>query len=87
MTDRQAYLRPAPDSGRPCSDGAYSSGEPQNGTYRVSGRRNAAFADHLDGCSVPSKLFPFEALNIVLVFNRDPDSNRIHVDFPAAEQG
>ncbi|NNF90492.1 MAG: glyoxalase, partial [Boseongicola sp.] len=31
------------------------------------------------------KLFPFEALDTVLVFIRDPDGNRIHVDFPASE--
>lgn len=33
------------------------------------------------------KFFPFEALDAVLVFVRDPDGNRIHVDFPAAESG
>lgn len=44
-----------------------------------------AFLAHLDACEVPYKLFPFEALNIILVFNRDPDGNRIHVDFPASE--
>jgi catechol 2,3-dioxygenase-like lactoylglutathione lyase family enzyme len=32
------------------------------------------------------KLFPFDALDAVLVFVRDPDGNRIHVDFPAAER-
>ena len=36
---------------------------------------------------VAYKLFPFDALDTVLVFIRDPDGNRIHVDFPAAESG
>lgn len=36
---------------------------------------------------VDYKLFPFDALDIVLVFVRDPDGNRIHVDFPAAKSG
>lgn len=43
------------------------------------------FILRLDGRGVAYKLFPFEALDIVLVFIRDPDGNRIHVDFPAAE--
>ena len=47
----------------------------------------AAFLDHLDACGVPCKFFPFEALDIVLVFIRDPDGNRIHVDFPVSERG
>ena len=47
----------------------------------------AAFVDHLDACSVSRKLFSFEALDMVPVFIRDPDGNRIHVDFPASEQG
>ena len=51
--------------------------------FRAEGMRT--FLDHLDGCGVPFKLFPFEALGIVLVFLRDPDGNRIHVDFPASE--
>lgn len=45
------------------------------------------FLGHIDQCGVPYKLFPFEALDIVLVFIRDPDGNRIHVDFPASDQG
>lgn len=36
---------------------------------------------------VDYKLLPFDALETVLVFLRDPDGNRIHVDFPAAESG
>lgn len=39
----------------------------------------------LDANDVPYKLFPFDAMEIVLVFIRDPDGNRIHVDFPAEE--
>ena len=45
-----------------------------------------AFIAELDANGIDYKLFPFEALDIVLVFLRDPDGNRIHVDFPAAEQ-
>jgi len=45
-----------------------------------------AFLSRLEAYGVPSKLFPFEALGIVLVFIRDPDGNRLHVDFPASEQ-
>ncbi len=47
----------------------------------------AAFLDHLDACGASRKLLPFEALDMVLVFIRDPDGNRIHVDFPASERG
>lgn len=43
------------------------------------------FIARLDERDVVYKLFPFDALEIVLVFLRDPDGNRIHVDFPAAE--
>jgi catechol 2,3-dioxygenase-like lactoylglutathione lyase family enzyme len=46
-----------------------------------------AFLEHLDGCGVPCKLFPFEALDLILVFIRAPDGNRIHVDFSTSEQG
>jgi catechol 2,3-dioxygenase-like lactoylglutathione lyase family enzyme len=42
----------------------------------------ADFISHLEVNSVDHKLFPFDALGIVLVFIRDPDGNRIHVDFP-----
>jgi len=34
----------------------------------------------------PTALFPFEALDIVLVFIREPDGNRIHVDLAASEE-
>ena len=43
------------------------------------------FIAKLEENGVAYKLFPFEALEIVLVFLRDPDGNRIHVDFPQAE--
>jgi len=43
------------------------------------------FIAHLEELENAYKLFPFEALNIVLVFIRDPDGNRIHVDFPSSE--
>ncbi|SMX23152.1 Glyoxalase-like domain protein [Boseongicola aestuarii] len=46
----------------------------------------AEFIARLEANGVPYKLFPFEALKIVLVFIRDPDGNRIHVDFPMSEQ-
>lgn len=45
----------------------------------------AEFIAGLDANGIAYKLFPFEALETVLVFFRDPDGNRIHVDFPAAE--
>jgi len=45
----------------------------------------AAFIAGLEARNVAFKLFPFESLGIVLVFVRDPDGNRIHVDFPASE--
>jgi len=45
----------------------------------------AAFTAKLDARGIPFKPVPFDALNAVLVFLRDPDGNRIHVDFPAAE--
>lgn len=45
-----------------------------------------AFIAHLEQHDVAYKLFPFEALDIVLVFVRDPDGNRIHVDFASSEQ-
>ncbi|MBD3626200.1 MAG: VOC family protein [Rhodobacteraceae bacterium] len=41
------------------------------------------FIARLEQRGIAFKLFPFEALDIVLVFIRDPDGNRIHVDFPA----
>lgn len=44
------------------------------------------FIAQLEENGVGYKLFPFEALDIVLVFIRDPDGNRIHVDFPASER-
>ena len=45
-----------------------------------------AFVGKLEERSIAYKLFPFEALDIVLVFLRDPDGNRIHVDFPSDEK-
>ena len=45
------------------------------------------FIQHLEAHGVAYKLFPFDALRTVLVFLRDPDGNRLHVDFDAAEQG
>ena len=45
-----------------------------------------AFVSKLEERGIAYKLFPFEALDIVLVFLRDPDGNRIHVDFPAGEK-
>ena len=45
-----------------------------------------AFVSKLEERGIAYKLFPFEALDIVLVFLRDPDGNRIHVDFPADEK-
>ena len=45
-----------------------------------------AFVSKLEERGIACKLFPFEALDIVLVFLRDPDGNRIHVDFPADEK-
>lgn len=44
------------------------------------------FIAHLQQHDVTYKLFPFGALGIVLVFVRDPDGNRIHVDFAASEE-
>jgi len=46
----------------------------------------AEFTANLTANGIAYKLFPFDALEIVLVFLRDPDGNRIHVDFPMAEQ-
>ncbi len=53
--------------------------------FRAEGRN--AFIAHLEENDVPYKLFPFEPMNVVLVFIRDPDGNRIHVDFPTSESG
>lgn len=44
------------------------------------------FVSKLEERDIAYKLFPFEALDIVLVFLRDPDGNRIHVDFPSDEK-
>lgn len=44
------------------------------------------FVATLEERGIACKLFLFDALDIVLVFLRDPDGNRIHVDFPAAEK-
>lgn len=44
------------------------------------------FTNHLEEQDVTFKLFPFEALGIVLVFVRDPDGNRLHIDFKATLQ-
>ena len=51
--------------------------------FRAQGMQ--AFVDSLEEHGVAYKLFPFEALDTVLVFIRDPDGNRLHVDFPALE--
>ena len=45
----------------------------------------ADFIAHLEECGVDYKLFPFDALELMLVFIRDPDGNRMHIDFPASE--
>lgn len=45
------------------------------------------FIEKLEKLGADYKLFPFEALDIVLVFIRDPDGNRIHVDFPTSKTG
>ncbi|MEQ9040334.1 MAG: VOC family protein [Silicimonas sp.] len=45
-----------------------------------------AFVAKLEERDIAYKLFPFEALDLVLVFLRDPGGNRIHVDFPGAEK-
>ena len=44
-----------------------------------------AFTAHLKHHGVDYKVFPFEALHTNLVFLRDPDGNRLHVDFAMAE--
>lgn len=44
------------------------------------------FTAHLEEQDVTFKLFPFEALGIVLVFVRDPDGNRLHIDFKTTLQ-
>lgn len=44
-----------------------------------------AFLALLRRLHIAYKLFPFDALGIVSVFIRDPDGNRMHVDFPAHE--
>lgn len=65
---------------------AYAEGESlrmEHIAFRAEGMDE--FILQLDARGVEYKLFPFEALDIVLVFIRDPDGNRIHVDFPAAE--
>jgi len=51
--------------------------------FRATGMKD--FTDKLDARGIPYKLFPFDAIETVLVFLRDPDGNRIHVDFPASE--
>ena len=51
--------------------------------FRAEGMKE--FTRHLEEHGVSYKLFPFEALGAVLVFVRDPDGNRLHVDFDAAE--
>jgi catechol 2,3-dioxygenase-like lactoylglutathione lyase family enzyme len=51
--------------------------------FRATGMSD--FLARLDTNGVAYKLFPFDAMDTVLVFLRDPDGNRIHVDFPAAE--
>lgn len=62
---------------------AYREGESlrmEHMAFRAKGM--ADFISHLEAHNVAHKLFPFKALGIVLVFIRDPDGNRIHVDFP-----
>ena len=44
------------------------------------------FIAHLEKHDVAYKLYPFEALKIILVFIRDPDGNRLHIDFPDSEK-
>ena len=51
--------------------------------FRAEGMDN--FIANLEKNGVAYKLFPFDALNIVLVFIRDPDGNRVHVDFPSRD--
>ncbi len=43
------------------------------------------FIARLEAREVAYRLFPVEALGSVLVFIRDPDGNRLHVDFPATQ--
>ena len=45
----------------------------------------AAFTAKLDDRGIDYRLFPFQEIDTVLVFLRDPDGNRIHVDFPISE--
>ena len=52
--------------------------------FRAEGLK--AFIQHLEAQDVPYKLFPFEPLNTLLVFIRDTDGNRLHIDFDASEQ-
>lgn len=52
--------------------------------FRAEGMKE--FIRHLEEHGVSYKLFPFEALKTVLVFVRDPDGNRLHIDFDASEQ-
>ena len=47
------------------------------------GKDMNGFIARLDQNGVAYKLFPFEAVGAILVFIRDPDGNRLHVDFPA----
>ena len=46
----------------------------------------ADFIANLDANSVDYNLFELDDLEVVLVFIRDPDGNRIHVDFAASEK-
>ena len=52
--------------------------------FRATGMKD--FLAKLAANDIEYRLFPFDALEMVLVFVRDPDGNRIHVDFPASEQ-
>jgi catechol 2,3-dioxygenase-like lactoylglutathione lyase family enzyme len=51
--------------------------------FRATGM--AGFTEKLDQRGIAYKLVPFDEIDTVLVFLRDPDGNRIHVDFPLSE--
>ena len=51
--------------------------------FRATGM--AGFTERLDQRGIAYKLVPFDEIDTVLVFLRDPDGNRIHVDFPLSE--
>ena len=45
----------------------------------------ADFLANLKRIGTEYRLFPFDSAGIVLVFLRDPDGNRLHIDFTMAE--